>query len=277
MCSSEAESNGHALWRCDSAQAVWGCCGGPIQKSSVEAEDFFDIFAFLCDRLKDKELELFASIARKIWSRRNRVVFGDAVLPPSILIREATELVEEFRKSQDVTVAPGPGGQISHGRWLKPAVNSIKINWDAALDGRKKIMGMGIVASDCQGEVKAAMCDVVIPYIRDPTVAEAIAARRAVQFGCNMGFESIELEGDAREIILALGSSAEADSIYGNTMFEARQMLETFLSWRISHVRREWNMAAHLLAKFAISQQSQRVWLNSCPSVLVNVVNADLI
>jgi hypothetical protein len=132
------------------------------------------------------------------------------------------------------------------------------------LDGRKKIMGMGIVASDCQGEVKAAMCD-VIPYIRDPTVAEAIVARRAVQFGCNMGFESIELEGDAREIILTLGSSAEADSIYGNTVFEARQMLGTFLSWRISHVRREGNMAAHLLAKFAISQQSQRVWLICAP------------
>jgi hypothetical protein len=64
-------------------------------------------------------------------------------------------------------------------------VNSIKINWDAALDGQKKLMGMGIIARDCQGEVKAAMCD-VIPYIRDPNVAEAIAARRAVQFGRNI-------------------------------------------------------------------------------------------
>jgi hypothetical protein len=94
----------------------------------VEAEDFFDIFAFLCDRLEDKELELFASITHKIWSHRNRVVFGGAVLPPTILIKEATELMEEFRKSREATVVPGAGGQISHGRWLKPAVNSIKIN-----------------------------------------------------------------------------------------------------------------------------------------------------
>jgi hypothetical protein len=54
-------------------------------------------------------------------------------------------------------------------------------------------------------------------------------------------------------------------------------MLETFPSWRVFHVRLKGNMTAHLLAKFAISQQSQRVWLNSCLSVLVNVVNADLI
>jgi hypothetical protein len=76
MCSSEAESVGHALWRCVSAQAVWGSCKGPIQKSSVEAEEFFEIFAALCDRLEDKDLERFATVAHKIWSRRNRVVFG---------------------------------------------------------------------------------------------------------------------------------------------------------------------------------------------------------
>jgi hypothetical protein len=58
---------------------------------------------------------------------------------------------------------------ISHVRWLRPATNSIKLNWDAALDNRKKIMGMGIIARDHSGEVKAAMCD-VIPYIRDPSI-----------------------------------------------------------------------------------------------------------
>jgi len=275
MCGSEAESNSHVLWRCDSAWAVWGSYGGPIQKSSVEAKDFFRIFAYLYARLEDEDLELFATIAHKIWSRRNRVVFGDAVLPPTILIKEATDFIGEFRKSQEATAVSRYGGQSSQGRWIKLAVNSIKINWDAALDGRKKIMGMGIVARQCRGVVKAAMCD-VIPYIRDSTVAEAIGARRAVQFGCDMGFDSIELEGDAREIILALGNSVESGSIYENMVLETRQMLENFHSWRISHVRREGNMAAHLLAKFAVSQPSQCVWFNSCPSVLVNVVNADL-
>lgn len=104
---------------------------------------------------------------------------------------------------------------------------------------------MGIIARDHHGEVKAAMCDV-----RDPSVTEAIAARRAVQFAHNMGVQSVELEGDAREIILALGSFAEADSSVGNLVLEARRMLETFPSWRVSHVRRDGNRTAHLMAKF---------------------------
>jgi ribonuclease HI len=265
MCNSDTESNGHVLWRCDSAKAVWGCCRGPIQKTSVEAEEFFDIFAALSDRLGDKDLELFGSIAHKIWARRNRVVFGGSVLPPPILIKEATDIIEDFRKSREGHSAEGPGGQVSHVRWLRPATNSIKLNWDAALDNRKKIMGMGIIARDHNGEVKAAMCD-VIPYIRDPIVAEALAACRAVQFTHDIGAQSVELEGDAREVILALGSSAETDSIVGNLVREARRMLENFPFWRVSHVRRDGNRAAHVLAKFATSQQSHYVWFNFCPS-----------
>jgi len=105
-------------------------------------------------------------------------------------------------------------GQGSHGRWINPAPSCIKINWDAALDGRKKIMGMGIIARDCIGVVKAAMC-AVIPYIRDPTVAEALGARRAVEFGRDMGYEAIELEGDASEIVEAIGNSAKTANRFG--------------------------------------------------------------
>jgi hypothetical protein len=275
MCSSEAESVGHALWRCVSAQAVWCCCQGPIQKSSVAAEEFIDFFDALCDRLEDTELEGFVSIAHKIWIRLNRVVFGGAVLPPTVLIKQALELVEDFRKTQVGTVELGQGELTSNGRWYRPTPNSIKINWDAALDGRKKLMGVGIIARDCQGVVKAAMCD-DIPYIRDPIIAKAIAARCAVLFGRNLGFDSVDLEGDAREIILALEKTEDADSIHGFLLEETRQILESLPSWRVSHVRREGNTVAHLLAKFALSQQSQRVWLNSCPSMLVNAVNADI-
>jgi len=90
-----------------------------------------------------------------------------------------------------------------------------------------------------------------------------------------MGFSSIELEGDAREIILALGNPTEAASIYGNLVLKTRQILESFCSWKISHVRREGNMVAHLLANFVVSHQSQCMWFNVCPSSLVNVVNAE--
>jgi len=275
MCGSEAEFVSHALWSCGSAQEVWGSCSGPIQKCSAGAEEFFGVFGTLCDKLEERDLEYFAAIAHKIWARRNRVVFGGAVLPPNILIREALDQAEDFRNANSRAENLGQGEQAPRARWSKPAPNCIKINWDAALNGKEKLMGIGVIARDHQGGVTAAKCE-VFPHIRDPVAAEAIGARCAVSFGRFMGYHSVELEGDAREIILALNKAEEDDSTHGHFLTETRQMLGSMVTWKVSHVRREGNRAAHNLAKLALSKQCNRVWINSCPRELLDVVNADI-
>jgi hypothetical protein len=50
----------------------------------------------------------------------------------------------------------------------------VKINWDAALDKKKKLMGVGVVVRNSIGGVLAMQCS-TRPYINDPIVAEAIA------------------------------------------------------------------------------------------------------
>lgn len=96
MCGIEAETSGHVLWSCDVARAVWGSCGGSIQKSSIVASDFLVIFGYLCDRLDEGELELFAVTAHKIWLLRNSLVFGGPVQSPSYLLKGATEELADF-------------------------------------------------------------------------------------------------------------------------------------------------------------------------------------
>jgi hypothetical protein len=136
-------------------------------------------------------------------------------------------------------------------------------------------MGIGIIARDHQGRVRAAKCE-ILPHVRDPVAAEAIGARSAVSFGCFMGFQTVDLEGETREIILTLSNPEEVDSVHGHFLAETRQMLGSLASWKVSHVRREGNKAAHSLAKLALSKQCNQVWINSCPSELVCVVNADI-
>jgi hypothetical protein len=205
MCGIEAETSGHALWSCEAARAVWGSCGGSIQKSSIVASDFLVIFGYLCDRLDEGELELFAVTAHKIWLRRNSLVFGGPVQSPSCLLKGATEELADFRNSVLVSIHQSNNGYLPPAQWTRPAKGNVKINWDAALDGQNRLMGVGIIARDSNGRVVAAMCS-FLPYIKDPSVAEAIGAKRAVEFGKERGFSSIELEGDALEIVLALSS-----------------------------------------------------------------------
>jgi phosphotransferase system IIA component len=79
----------------------------------------------------------------------------------------------------------------------------LKLNWNAALDVSQKKMGVGVVVRDDSGTVKAMVAKVV-PFIVDPTLAEAMAAWQAVQFCCDMGFQRVVLVGNSLTIISTL-------------------------------------------------------------------------
>lgn len=110
------------------------------------------------------ELELFVIVSHKIWLRRNKVVFGGPVPSPSRLLKGARELLGDYRRSLIEAAVPVVQSSFVSSRWSKPAAGTIKLNWDAALDVLKKITGVGIIARNSLGLVKAAMCT-VLPYI----------------------------------------------------------------------------------------------------------------
>jgi hypothetical protein len=157
--------------------------------------------------------------AHKIWLRRNSLVFGGLVQSPSCLLKGVTEELNEFRKTLVDTVNQSNNGHFSPTQWTRPVEGNVKINWDAALDCQNRLMGVGIIVRDSMCRVVAVMCS-TLPYIKDPTVAEAIGAKRAVEFGRERGFPSIKLEGDALEIVLALRSLEECCGAYGNVITE---------------------------------------------------------
>jgi len=159
-------------------------------------------------------------------------------------------------------------------QWSRPPVNIIKLNWDSALDRNKKLIGVGVIAQDWEGNVMALMCSIQ-QYISDPSVAEAYGARQAVEFGCFLGLNSVIVEGDATVIISALGRTEEEDGNFGSLIMDARSLLCGFLSWDISHVRRDGNMVSHVLAKFAISFEQTKVWFESYPTCLSGLVNSE--
>jgi ribonuclease HI len=138
-------------------------------------------------------------------------------------------------------------------QWSKPDAGFIKINWDTALDVRQNQIGVGIIARDEMGEVKAALCT-ALPYIQNPSVAEAFGARRAVEFARERGFSSIVIEGDSREVVLALGNSGDCCVSYGDLVSDTRALLSSFPHWKIAQVGREGNKATHCLAKLVVSQ-----------------------
>jgi hypothetical protein len=98
------------------------------------------------------------------------------------------------------------------------------------------------------------------PFITDPSIAEAVATWKATVFCCDQGFQSVILEGDALEIVQAFRQEGPSWSKYGQIIANSRTRLNSIQSWEPSHIRREANEAAHLLAKAALHQSLDGLW-----------------
>jgi hypothetical protein len=273
MCGIEPETSGHIIWNCDSSKAVWMECGRRIQKLSLATDDGLGLFESWMGKLEQEELNFVSCMARRIWLRRNSVVFGGLISPPGLLVQSTKESLEAYHH---VRKLPGLGTTTrpARSRWKKPPAGVLKVNWDAALDQSSNSMGVGVIALDEWGSVVASMCD-IIPFITDPTIAEAVAASKAVVFCSEQCFQRIILEGDALEIVQGLRQEGPSWQRYGHLLEDSRARLNGLQFWQLNHVRRDANEVAHGLAKFALQQSHKLVWSGTCPNVVQASVLAE--
>lgn len=67
-----------------------------IQKFTSDEDGFLNLFEKLLGRLENEEIEMFAYVARQVWFRRNKVVFGEDLLSPATVNRIALEQMDLF-------------------------------------------------------------------------------------------------------------------------------------------------------------------------------------
>jgi hypothetical protein len=113
LCGKCPETTVHILWTCDSAKAVWTECSRRVQKLSIEAHDGFSLFSQLLDLLDDNELAEVIFIARRIWLRRNSILFGGVLSSPAQLVQQSIASLQEFRTAEP---SPEPRVLVPRGR-----------------------------------------------------------------------------------------------------------------------------------------------------------------
>jgi hypothetical protein len=156
--------------------------------------EFLSIFEHLNLRLSVEDLGLVS--VKKIWLRRNKMIFGGPVMPPTCLIKCAEDVLKDFNLAEDAGRDIQQVSYPKQSKWQKPPQGMLKINWDAAVDKGSKIMGVVIIIRDHNGEVCASSCSTK-PYVVDPSVVEALGARQGVELCIELGLQSVLLEGDA--------------------------------------------------------------------------------
>ncbi|XP_042942755.1 uncharacterized protein LOC122276934 [Carya illinoinensis] len=248
ICCREEETTIHALWSCSSAMDVWGQGHVFFQKSTLREASFKELYERLILQCERDLLDMFSVIARSIWLRRNKLLFEGSFLHPNILLRQATQSLEEFKTAQASKMVKSQLASIHPSRWTPPPSSWVKINWDAAVNVDQGRVGIGLVARDHEGSTLATK-KLFVPCLAEPVLAEALGAFHAASMARDLGLSSVILERDALQIVAGINHLSERWDRVGMVLFDTRVVLSNLFQWNVAFVRRSGNQFGHGLAK----------------------------
>ncbi|KAL0439589.1 UNVERIFIED_CONTAM: hypothetical protein Slati_2441900 [Sesamum latifolium] len=151
--------------------------------------------------------------------------------------------------------------------WTAPPSGFIKLNSDAAIFQSVGDFGVGVIARDSGGHC-LAWSALRLHHSLSPEVAEAWAARIAIQLAHRFGWTNIILEGDCASVHSHLSSPGACSSAISPIVFDIISLSTSFNSCVFSLVRRTGNTVAHSLARHAVNRDEGTDLLPSYACVL---------
>ncbi|XP_065616449.1 uncharacterized protein LOC136061925 [Quercus suber] len=158
--------------------------------------------------------------------------------------------------------------------WAPPPASRYKINVDGAVFKSQRTAGVGVVVRDCQGQVVAAMSKKINAPL-GPLEAEAKAFEAGTQFAKDVGIQDFIIEGDSLVLYNALCGNTPPPASVAAVVLGMKMMCGDCVDF--SHIRRQGNKPAHLLAKHALSIVDFIAWIEENPSFLAQALNHDVL
>jgi hypothetical protein len=136
------------------------------------------------------------------------------------------------------------------------------------------LIGVGIIGRDHNGNICLAFT-ACRRFFTDRTSAEALAAWTLADICVRVGYNDVILEGDALEVVQAMNREEFSCGRYGALINDAKILLQQVQHWKVRHVKRAANAAAHRLAKLAFSFSEERLWIKDFPLCVREIVIAE--
>ncbi|PWA52426.1 hypothetical protein CTI12_AA454980 [Artemisia annua] len=178
----------------------------------------------------------------------------------------AKSILSDYHKAnQKENLSGNSGVHNSHaGVWLRPDVEHIKINCDAAWQKESGKAGLGLVARDYKGEVLFSGGRLEC-YASSPLEAEAKAIHWAMTRAICKGYSHVIFETDSLCLVKALHNKVtplQIASLFSDIL--SKSMTFNVCNW--SFVKREGNRVAHSIASLALSCHHEFTLDGSVPS-----------
>lgn len=134
---------------------------------------------------------------------------------------------------------------------------------------------MGAIIRDSCGVVIAASCKYLQGQFLIAKV-EAIAVEIGILLAQDMKILQVFIESNAKSTVNNINerfTGRSLDNLYQGIL----SLLNCFTSWKIKHVKRKYNKAAHELARLARNEEASQVWVGVSPPIVQEVIQADCI
>ena len=109
----------------------------------------------------------------------------------------------------------------------------------------------------------------------DPILAEIMAIYRGLIFSRDCSLQLCVLESDAAVVVKWINENTHWDSVGGNILGEISSLIINLQILEVNHVPRLANFVAHGLARYALTIDDHRYWMEDFPPCVRRVVQLD--
>ncbi|GKE47164.1 reverse transcriptase [Tanacetum coccineum] len=256
----------HTLLRCEYARAVWFGCPLGMKVHEIPDVSLSVLATVLCEKMDDESLALWAMVAWGIWYNRQIRCQSNIGYDPIELIEKMVGELEEFQKRNSYAKSLNMLA-FRKAIWAPPPTGWVKINCSLRQFSSYDF-GIGCV-------IRNDMWDVLGSFVKRlrPEEQEEIETTifEGLMFGLSMGFRSIILEIDHKEMVQKVQSehwkiSREVERI--------KEIPPEDFTFYVYHISSDDNRLARSVARIAEEFSKWAVWIDELP---LGVTNKDMV
>ncbi|KAA3482314.1 reverse transcriptase [Gossypium australe] len=161
-----------------------------------------------------------------------------------------------------------------HDQWKAPKAGIVKINFDASFLSKDKIAIIAAVARNFKGSILGAET-YLFENIADPFVAEARVCERALLFAKTLGFQRLEVEGDALSVIKSIKKKGTDTSVIRSITHHIYLMGSSFDQIAYLFTPRTANGAAHALTLEGRRTGYFGAWIHELPLSVISIARKE--
>ncbi|KAK8713760.1 hypothetical protein V6N13_148970 [Hibiscus sabdariffa] len=232
---------------------------------------FDESFATWFLHVNTRQQQLIVTTYWSLWYARNELVHNGSTFST---VKVSSFILAFLLGLESSTAVTAPRQGIKNVKWFPPDNDIIKFNFDASFNAESKSSISGIVARDCQGFIVAA-CTCPHFGIGDEFIAEVVACDKAVTFALELGFRSVQIEGDSLSVIKKLSSAMTDKSVISPILVDIKALSKAFDIITFSFLSREGNAVAHELARAGLQYSEPRYWIEEAPATVERLAQRD--